>query len=135
MKCQSRRTLFAFFRIACEKHRLMMVVAKDMEERTSAPRVNERKQTGTQNFNTRDYKRHSQFVDGCRSKLTCLVKEIRWMVQLVGYTDCDLVMPSSRLVNCVYLHTYLLIYLLCLLTYLPTYFGYAVAQLVEALCH
>jgi len=49
--------------------------------------VNERKQTGTQNFNTRDYKCHSHSVVGYRSKLSCYVKEIHLMVQLTVCTD------------------------------------------------
>ena len=70
----------------------MMVVTKDVEERTtSTPRVNERKQTGTQNFNTRDYECHSHSVVGYRSQLSAYVKEIHLMVQLIGYTDCEMV--------------------------------------------
>jgi hypothetical protein len=68
-----------------------MIVTKDVEERTtSTPRVNERKQTGTQNFNTRNYKCHSHSVVGYRSILSGYVKEIHLMDQLIGYTDCEM---------------------------------------------
>ena len=109
-----------------------MVVAKDVEERTtSAPRVNERKQTGTQNFNTKDYKCHSHSaLAGYRSKLSRYVKEMHLLVRLIVYTDCEMVRDfiCGYLLPCVLTHslTYLLTYLLTyihnyLLTYILTY--------------
>jgi hypothetical protein len=119
---QTKRVCLLFLESRCEKHRLMMVVAKDVEERTtSAPRVNERKQTGTQNFNTRDYKCHSHSVmAGYRSKLSCYVKEIHLLAQLMVYTDCEMVrdficgylLPYVLTHLLTYSHTYLLSYLL-----------------------
>jgi len=109
-----------------------MVVAKDVEERTTAaPRVNERKQTGTQNFNTRDYKCHSHSVAGYRSKLSCYVEEIYLMVQLIVYTDCEMV----RDFNCGYLLTHLLTHSLAyLLTHLLTYLlAYVLTDLITYL--
>jgi len=92
-----------------------MVVAKDVEERTtSTPRVNERKQTETQNFNTRDYKCHSHSVlAGYRSKLSRYVKEIHLLVHLIVYTACEM----FRYFICGYLLPYILTHLL---TYIPT---------------
>jgi hypothetical protein len=129
---QANLVCLLFLESRCEKHRLMIVVAKDVKERTtSAPRVNERKQTGTQNFNTRDYKCRSHCVAGYRHQLSCYVKEIHLMVRLIDYTACDMARDficgyflSYLLItySLTYILTHLLNYLLThLLTYLLTH--------------